>query len=359
MSNFANSTTKQNDQITEEVSTYYANLKSTEDLLTTACCVAASPAPYIANAIKDIHEDVLNRFYGCGFPITEAVNGCRVLDLGCGTGRDVYIYSKLVGNFGSVVGIDMTDEQLEVARSVKEYQRGVFGYRESNVSFVKGYIETLTDHVDGVFDVVVSNCVVNLSPDKQKVLEEVYSVLDEGGEFYFSDVFCDRRLDDDIRSDPVLYGECLGGALYINDFLTIAKKCGFADPRIVEKSVDIDLAPEVREKVGNASFTSITYRLFKLKDLEDNCEDYGQVAIYKGTLEDQHSLFELDINHYFEKGRPEKVCSNTALMLQGTRFREHFTIIGDLSHHYGSFECKKTTACELYSSDSTPSTSCS
>eukprot|EP01130_Rhizamoeba_saxonica_P000120 TRINITY_DN10137_c0_g1_i1.p1 TRINITY_DN10137_c0_g1~~TRINITY_DN10137_c0_g1_i1.p1 ORF type:complete len:365 (+),score=74.26 TRINITY_DN10137_c0_g1_i1:32-1126(+) len=341
--------TKENEQITQEVSTYYANLKSTNDLLTNACCVAESPPPYIATVINQIHEDVLNRFYGCGFPITEAVEGCRVLDLGCGTGRDVYIYSKLVGCLGSVVGLDMTDEQLQVARSVQEYQRGVFGYSDSNVSFVEGYIETLTDHVDGTFDVVVSNCVVNLSPDKKKVLEEVYSVLNEGGEFYFSDVFCDRRLDDNVKNDPILYGECLGGALYINDFISIAKNCGFADPRIVEMTADIELAPEVRKKVGNASFVSITYRLFKLKDLEDNCEDYGQIAIYKGTLDNHSSLFALDKKHFFEKGRPEKVCSNTALMLQGTRFNDHFTIIGDLSYHYGSFECGNTTASELYS----------
>lgn len=114
-------------------------------------------------------------------------------------------------------------------------------------------------------------------------LQESYRVLADGGEMYFSDVYCDRRLPADIRTDPVLLGECLGGALYIEDFRRLCQSVGFTDPR--KLSVEpIEVRDEaLREVLGEARFYSITYRLFKLPGhLEDLCEDYGQVAVYKG-----------------------------------------------------------------------------
>ena len=161
-----------------------------------------------------------------------------------------------------------------------------FGYARRNVRFLKGYIEKLGELglTPGSFDVIVSNCVINLSVDKLAVLRGAFDLLKPGGELYFADVYCDRRLSDSVRSDPVLYGECLGGALYWNDFLPMAKQAGFLDPRLVtSRAIDVE-NEAMRAKLGQAKFFSATYRLFKLDGLETACEDYGQAVIYKGTL---------------------------------------------------------------------------
>src|SRR5690606_25122218 len=141
--------------------------------------------------------------------------------LGCGAGRDVYALSALVGESGSVIGVDMTDEQLAVANRHRGYHAQAFGFARSNVTFLHGYIEKLDalDLPDNSIDILVSNCVINLSPDKEAVLKQVHRLLKPGGEMYFSDVYCDRRVPAQLMEDPVLYGECLSGALYWNDFI--------------------------------------------------------------------------------------------------------------------------------------------
>ena len=255
--------------VKESVQNYYSEVvKKSSDLKTNACCAGGEPPQWMKNLISNIDDQVLDKFYGCGFPVTSAVKGCRVVDLGCGSGRDAYIYSQMVGPEGMVTGVDMTDSQLPTARAVEAKQMAKFGYSESNVTFKQGYIEAL-DQLGipaGSTDLVVSNCVVNLSPDKSAVLQAVFDILKEGGEFYFSDVFCDRRLNDQIRQDEMLYGECLGGALYINDFLSLAKRIGFNDPRLVSEGF-IELDEDVKALTGNARFFSKTYRLFKLSNL--------------------------------------------------------------------------------------------
>ena len=336
--------------ITESVQNYYSEvLKKSSDLKTSACCAGGEPLQWMKDSIAKIDDSILEKFYGCGFPITEAVEGCTVLDLGCGSGRDVYIYSQMVGENGKVIGVDMTESQLKTALDAEKLQMEKFGFSKSNVDFKKGYIEELNQlniSLNSV-DLVVSNCVVNLSPDKKAVLKGVYDLLKEGGEFYFSDVFCDRRLDDDLRKNEMLYGECLGGALYVNDFISLAKQIGFRDPRLVS-SGSIELDSDVKELTGNARFYSKTYRLFKLPTLEDNCEDYGQVATYKGTIPQSVHLFMLDNKHSFEAGRPERVCGNTADMLQLSRYSSHFHVQGDRNVHFGEFICGETMAAENY-----------
>jgi len=203
---------------------------------------------------------------------------------------------------------------------------------------------------DNSVDVVVSNCVVNLASDKSKVIKEIYRVLKEGGEFYFSDIFADRRLPDEVAKDPVLYGECLGGALYYNDFEKLSKDIGFIDPRVISESV-VDLNDEVKARTGAAKFISRTYRLFKIKDLDAKCEDYGQFATYLGTIPHHKNIFVLDDHHYFEAGRSEAICANTAKMLSTTRFSRHFKISGDESTHYGEFTCGGTNAWSAYKND--------
>ncbi len=329
----------------EWVREYYGDtLKSSDDLQTDACCVSGPPPDYILRALEHVHVDVQSRFYGCGFPIPEALAGLTIADLGCGTGRDVYVLAQLVGETGFVHGVDMTESQLEVPRKTAEWHRERFGFAKSNVDFHQGYIEELAMLPDNSVDLVVSNCVVNLSPRKDLVLAEVFRVLRPGGEFYLSDVYCDRRLPKDIAFDPLLHSECLGGAMTDFDFAQLAKKVGFLDPRRMSTTPIAIRNAEIQKKVGAARFTSDTVRLLKLDGLEARCEDYGQVAVYKGTIPEVGPLFRLDDHHLFEAGRPERVCSNTALMLSGTRFAAHFDIIGDTTTHYGEFPCDPTIA---------------
>ncbi len=328
---------------------YGQELEKSQDLQTNACCAGGEPESWIKELIGNVHDDVLARFYGCGYPIPQALAGRTVLDLGCGSGRDVYILSQLVGADGVVHGVDMTDGQLGVARATEDWHRRRFGYPESNVRLHLGYIEDLSplDIGEATIDVVVSNCVVNLSPLKDHVLREVHRVLKPGGEFYISDVFADRRLPHAITSDPLLHAECLGGALYRADFESLARATGFGDPRTVAShGITIENA-EIERKVGAARFESVTYRLLKVDGLDDQCEDYGQVATYKGTVPNSRAVFWLDDHHAFEVGRPERICRNTAIMLTDTRFNSHFEVT-ESGAHSGEYPCGPTIAAEQY-----------
>lgn len=321
------------------VQDYYGRqLQSTSDLKTSACCDISAVPEWLKPLLSRIHPDVLSRYYGCGLVCPPLLQGCRVLDLGCGSGRDVYALAQLVGPTGSVVGVDMTDEQLAIAEKYRAHHAGVFGY--DNVKFLQGYIERLED-LDlkpGSFDVIVSNCVVNLSPDKDAVMRGVHRLLKPGGEFFFSDVYADRRVPAAVRNDPVLYGECLGGALYWNDFLRLSHQHGFADPRLTtDRPLEIT-DPALAVRAGNLRFYSATYRLFKIAELETACEDYGQAVIYKGTIAEHPDRFGLDKHHDIQTGKVFPVCGNTWRMLQDTRFEPHFEFIGDFNRHYGIFE---------------------
>lgn len=322
----------------ELVQNYYGQqLQTSSDLKTSACCDISQIPEWLKPLISRIHPEVLSRYYGCGLVCPPLLEGCRVLDLGCGSGRDVYALAQLVGPTGEVVGVDMTDEQLAVAEKHRSFHAEAFGF--DNVRFAHGYIERLSelDLAPASFDVIVSNCVVNLSPDKDAVLGGVHRLLKPGGELFFSDVYADRRVPESVRNDPVMYGECLGGAMYWNDFLRVAHRHGFADPRLAtDRPLDIT-DPELARRAGNVKFFSATYRLFKLDALETACEDYGQAVIYKGTLPNHAERFVLDKHHDIETGRVFPVCGNTWHMLKGTRFAPHFDFIGDFSRHYGLF----------------------
>ncbi len=326
--------------IIESVRTYYGQvLASTADLKTSACCTPGDMPDYLRKALTNVHDEVKAKYYGCGLVLPEALKGARILDLGCGAGRDVYVLAQLVGESGHVTGVDMTAEQIGTARAHLDWHRQRFGYAKSNVAFVDGYIESL-DQLGlepASFDIVVSNCVINLSPDKAAVLRGARSLLKPGGELYFADVYADRRLPDDVKTDPVLLGECLGGALYWNDFLALAKGAGFGDPRLVtSRPLDVEDAG-LRQKLGEARFYSATYRLFNIADLEPACEDYGQAVIYTGGIPGHETAFTLDGHHYIEKGRIFPVCGNTWHMLAQSRFQPYFQFIGDFSSHFGIF----------------------
>ena len=329
------------DKVKIQVQDYYGKaLQKSEDLKTNACCTNVQYPQNIKNIMAKIHDEVMSRYYGCGLTIPHQLEKASVLDLGSGSGRDCYILSALVGEEGRVVGVDMTDEQLDVANRHLDFHRNAFEQKKNNVSFLKGDIEKLDelDLPNESFDIVVSNCVINLATDKEKVLKEVYRLLKPGGEMYFSDVYCDKRIPENLQKDPTLYGECLSGALYWNDFLNLSKKVGFTDPRLVEYEPITIENQQLEEKIQGFRFFSATYRLFKIDDLEADCEDYGQAVMYKGTIENCPHSFRLDDHHIIEKGNIFKVCGNTYNMLYKSRFKEHFEFFGNFSTHFGIFE---------------------
>ncbi|WP_216904103.1 methyltransferase domain-containing protein [Synechococcus sp. CCY 9618] len=323
----------------EVVQAYYGQeLTGTADLKTTACCDADAVPAWLRPLLARVHPEVTGRYYGCGLVCPPLLEGCRILDLGCGAGRDVYLLSQLAGATGAVVGVDMTPEQLAVARRHQAFHAESFGF--ANVTFLEGRIEALEalDLEPGGFDVIVSNCVLNLSTDKAAVLAGIRRLLKPGGEFYFSDVYADRRLPEAVRSHPVLYGECLGGALYWNDFLRLARAAGFADPRLVSDRPLAITEPQLAPLVGEARFFSATYRLFAIDALEDACEDFGQSVTYRGTVEAEAERLAFDKHHLFAAGEEQRVCGNTWSMLQASRFAPHFHFRGDFRAHLGLFQ---------------------
>jgi arsenite methyltransferase len=336
------------EQLRENLRRYYGEvLSSSKDLATNACCVGGAPPDFVLDALARVDARVQERFYGCGWPISQALRGATVVDLGCGTGRDVYVLSQLVGPDGFVHGVDMTANQLAVGQQTLVSHMERFGYERANVAFHQDFIEEAAAVPDGSADVIVSNCVVNLSPMKDRVLANCARMLRPGGEVYLSDVFADRRLDPELAADPLLHAECLGGASYLHDFLDLARATGFADPRIVKRAPITIQNPAIQRRVGGARFESVTLRLLLLPELERRCEDYGQVATYAGGMDEAPALFWLDDHHCFEAGRPERVCGNTADMLTKTRFARWFEVT-PRRWHMGEFPCGPTMASNLH-----------
>ncbi len=328
------------DRIHEMVREYYGEiLGGSDDLRTDACCcISSAPPKYVLDAMALIDDEVIARFYGCGSPIPPALEGATVLDLGCGTGRDVFICSKLVGPTGRVIGIDMTPAQLKFARSHETAQMERFGF-PSNVEFVDGYIEDLAAAgiPDVSIDVVVSNCVVNLSPFKELVFSEIFRVLKAGGELYFSDIFSDRRVPEHLHEDPILRGECLSGAMYVEDFRRMLARNGIA------AFYDVETAPvhvgdlQIDAKLDCIGFASHTIRAIKCDTLEDREEDYGQTATYLGTMPENPRYFDLAEQVRLIKNRPVAVSGNMAEMLLSSRYARHFEVT-PRGHHRGGYD---------------------
>lgn len=251
----------------ETVKTYYGKtLKSSADLKTNACCAPAAVPIEVAGALKNVHDEVKARYYGCGLVVPDGdLEGLHIVDLGSGAGRDAYIFAQLVGETGLVTGVDMTPEQLAVARAHEDWHRARFGYLRSNVRFTEGYIDCLeeTDIGSAFADFVVSNCVINLVTNKSAVFQGAFRLLKPGGRMVFADVFVDTSLPPDLADDPVIRGECLGGAMTWADFGHLAEDAGFEAPDIIEdRALTID-SPAVKERLERFSFRSTTVSLKK------------------------------------------------------------------------------------------------
>jgi SAM-dependent methyltransferase len=329
-----------NDTTLQNARDYYGKiLGGSQDLRTDACTTASAPSPAMARALDNVHAEVRARYYGCGLIAPPALDGARILDLGCGAGQDCYVLAQLAGPHGRVVGIDATSEQLAVARRHQAWHCQRFGFPHPTVRFVEADIARLDEiGLDAAsFNVIVSNCVINLVADKAAVFAAAHRLLKPGGEVFFSDIYADRRVPAALRHHPVLHGECLAGALYWGDFLAAAKAAGFGDPRLVsDRRLGIN-DPNIAALVGPIEFYAATYRLFKIDGLETACEDYGQAVCYRGALPDSPHRFVLDKNHVIETGRLFPVCGNTFRMLHESRLAPHFDFFGDTARHYGIF----------------------
>lgn len=190
-----------------------------------ACTESAHPVPEAELGLS------------CGTPLAfgHVRSGDTVVDLGCGAGVDVFLAARLAGPTGRVIGVDMTEEMLELARTNAEQFTERTGL--SNVAFAHGRIEDLPVE-DASVDVVISNCVVNLSPDKPRVFREVQRVLVPGGRMVVSDIVLARPLPDHVREDPELYAACIGGAVLRDVYLQAIRDAGFASVEVLEERAD-------------------------------------------------------------------------------------------------------------------------
>jgi ubiquinone/menaquinone biosynthesis C-methylase UbiE len=201
-----------------------------------SCCGAPADIQDSSKKLGYAEEDLLNipsdanMGLGCGNPVAIAAlkAGETVLDLGCGGGFDCFLASKRVGVSGYVIGVDMTPDMITLAR--KNAEEG--GY--TNVDFRLGEIEHLPV-ADGTVDVIISNCVINLSLDKEQAFKETHRVLKPGGRMSISDVVATARIPDLIRHDLQLIASCIGGAEHVDDIRAILKNAGFDDIRLTPK----------------------------------------------------------------------------------------------------------------------------
>lgn len=177
---------------------------------------------YPLEKLDRVPGDAIASFAGVGyhFDLADIQEGESVLDLGSGSGMDAFVAALHVGESGSVTGLDMTDEQLEKARRLRD-DAGM-----DNVSFEKGYIEDLPFE-DGAFDVVISNGVINLSAEKERVFAEARRVLAPDGRLALSDIISESRMSEGIKTDADLWAACIGGAEQVDDYTSVIETPGF------------------------------------------------------------------------------------------------------------------------------------
>lgn len=322
-------------QVRAAVSNYYGKeLGGTSDLKTSTCLTSGETTTEVKKLLRNVHPNVLARFYGCGSPVPPLLSGLTTLDLGCGTGRDTYVLSQLVGRGGTAIGVDMTPEQLSVAQETEAWHAAKFGFDKANTKFVHGDISDL--HAAGIsdasVDVVVSNCVLNLAADKLAVFKEIARVLKPGGELYFSDVYADRRIPSELQRDKVMWGECLSGALYRGDFARIMRSVGFETWWVVtSRRINIE-DPTIAKATSGIAFYSETVRACKVEGLEDAPEDYGQFATYNGGIPGHPHAFPMGLDCVFITDQRTPVDGNTALILAASRYRAVFKVSAKLAH---------------------------
>lgn len=218
-----------------------------------SCCGDSGNLLYSESRLKDLPADVANFSLGCGDPITLAdlQPGETVLDLGSGGGLDCFLAAKKVGEGGRVIGVDMTAEMIERARA------SAAGLGLANIEFRQGYLENLPVE-DASADVVISNCVINLSPDKPQVFHEVFRALKPGGRVAVSDIVTNGLQPEAMRTNMEAWGACVAGALDVRDYTRGLSEAGFADVKVQLKGDASELIEAVglKGKVFSATITA-------------------------------------------------------------------------------------------------------
>ena len=293
------------DTVRKSVNKFYATaaVQSQQEL----CC----PTAYVSADVSHIPREVLNISYGCGSPVTLAQieSGESVLDLGSGGGVDCFIASKMAGERGRVVGVDMTDEMLVKANASRESVAKNLGF--DNVRFIKGFLEEIPLS-DGCIDVVTSNCVINLSDQKEKVFQEIFRVLRKGGRFVISDIFSDREVPLSMKQNNKLWSECISGAITEAAFVNKIKSLGFYGLEVINRYP--------YKEVDGFQFYSITIKAYKYKKSKE-CVYRGQYATYKGPFS-----FVSDDGHTYPVGIPVEVCTDTAWKLLNPPYKGMFIL---------------------------------
>lgn len=298
------------EDISRKVSARYAKAASTGEQM---CC----PTSYDMAHLKSfIPEEVLKISYGCGTPagLKTVKPGETVLDIGSGGGIDCFEASRLVGPAGRVIGIDMTETMLDIARKNAAVVATNLGYAASNVEFRKGMADAMPVD-DGTIDVIISNCVINLAPDKRKVFREMFRVAKPGGRFTISDIVADQTVPQYLVHDADKWGDCLSGALTLKDYLAGMLGAGFLGIHLIQSSP--------WQVIDGLHFFSVTLTGYKLPPI-------GQASFPRyATLRGPFNRVVDERGTAYQRGIPQPILPDDALLLSQAPLSDHFVLTAD------------------------------
>lgn len=298
------------DDISQKVSDRYAKAASTGEQM---CC----PTSYDMGTLKSfIPEEVLKISYGCGTPagLTTVKPGETVLDIGSGGGIDCFEASRLVGPTGRVIGIDMTDTMLEIARKNAAVVAANLGYPASNVEFRKGMADAMPVD-DGTVDLIISNCVINLAPDKRKVFREMFRVTKPGGRFTVSDIVSDQPVPQYLMHDVNKWGDCLSGALTLTEYMAGAVSAGFLGVHMIAFSP--------WQVVDGVHFFSVTLTGYKLPSGAERS------SIRFATLQGPFNRVVDERGTSYQRGIPQPITPEQGVLLSQTPLDKYFLLTVD------------------------------